>query len=206
MSGNYACPKMVSQGTNYLDLPRLKEPEYRQQVFNRLVEDYKDDIYRYCVTRLGSDYGEDTAQEVFVTAWEKLETFRGDGKIGGWLKGIAKNKCKKFFHKRFRRAELMDLWIEDIRNNLYGNEQLSAEDEQVNREKDQARLEKLVACISRLSDQDGLLIRLCYHLTDIPTDIPVKKIGDLFGIEEATVRKRLTRAFQKLIECMKNDG
>ena len=93
MSGNYACPKMVSEGTNYLDLPRLKEPEYRQQVFKRLIEDYKDDIYRYCVTRLGSDHGKDIAHDVFLIARKKLETFRGDGEIGGWLKGVAKNKC-----------------------------------------------------------------------------------------------------------------
>ena len=57
------------------------------------MQDYKDEIYIYCLSMLGSVYGEDLAQEVFITAWEKLESYRQDAQIGGWLKGIAKNKC-----------------------------------------------------------------------------------------------------------------
>ncbi|MEE9355841.1 MAG: RNA polymerase sigma factor [Methylococcaceae bacterium] len=122
---------MASEGTKYLDCNRLKQPKYRQQVIERLIQEYKDEIYRYCVNMLGSVYGEDIAQEVFITAWEKLETYREDAQIGGWLKGIAKNKCMQFFRNRYRRANLMECWVEDIRNNVHGNEHLSAEDQQV---------------------------------------------------------------------------
>ncbi len=57
---------MVSEGTEYFDLQRLKEEKYRQQVIERLMQDYKDEIYIYCMNMLDSVYGEDIAQEVFV--------------------------------------------------------------------------------------------------------------------------------------------
>jgi len=195
---------MSSEGTKYLDPHRLKHPKYRQQVIERLIRDYQDEIYRYCVNILGSVYGEDIAQEVFVTAWEKLETYREEAQIGGWLKGIAKNKCMQFFRNRYRRMDLMECWLQDIRNNVHNEEHLTAEDEQVNRADDQERggeVEKLAKCISRLPDQDGIFIKLRYY-----KNIPVAEIGDLFGTKDATVYKRLKRALQKLKTCMENDS
>ena len=194
---------MVSEGTKYLDHHRLKQPKYRQQVIEKLIQDYKDEIYIYCVDLLGTVCGEDIAQEVFVTAWEKLDTYREDAQIGGWLKGIAKKKCMQFFRNRYRRTELMECWLEDIRDNVHADDHLSAEDQQINRANDQERraeLEKLAACISRLPDQDGIFVKLRYY-----KNIPVAEIGDLFGTKHATVYKRLKRALQKLKTCLEND-
>jgi RNA polymerase sigma-70 factor (ECF subfamily) len=41
----------------------------------------------------------DLAQETFVTAWEKRESFRGDGSVLGWLLRIASNKCMNFLSR-----------------------------------------------------------------------------------------------------------
>ncbi len=194
---------MVSEGTEYLDRQRLKEAKYRQQVIERLMQDYKDEIYIYCLNMLGSVYGEDIAQEVFITAWEKLETYRQDAQIGGWLKGIAKNKCKQFLRNRYRRADLMKCWLQDIRRNAHSDEQLSAEDERIyhaEHQEQREELDKLADCISQLPDQDGIFIKLRYY-----KNIPVAEIGELFGTKDATVYKRLKRALQKLKKCMEND-
>lgn len=194
---------MVSEGTKKFDRRRLNEAKYRQQVIERLIQDYKDEIYFYCLNMLGSVYGEDIAQEVFVTAWEKLETYRQDAQIGGWLKGIAKNKCMQFLRNRYRHADLMKCWLQDIRRNVHDDQQLSVEDEQINhaeRQELREEFDKLTECISQLPEQDRIFIRLRYY-----KNIPVAEIGELFGTKDATVYKRLKRALQKLKKCMEND-
>lgn len=38
---------------------------------------------------LGGVHADDLTQDVFVRAWQKLATFRGDGPFGGWLRTLA---------------------------------------------------------------------------------------------------------------------
>lgn len=40
---------------------------------------------------LGSDDADETTQDVFVRAWDKLGTFRGDSSFGTWLHRVAIN-------------------------------------------------------------------------------------------------------------------
>ena len=117
-----------------------------------------------------------------------------------------KQRTVQGFSLKYTRADLgqlMECWMEDIRINVHGDEQLSAEDEQVKRAEDQeqrAALAKLASCISQLPDQDGIFIKLRYH-----KNIPVAEIGDLFATKEATVYKRLKRALQKLKKCIEDE-
>jgi RNA polymerase sigma-70 factor (ECF subfamily) len=49
---------------------------------------------------VGEDVAEDLTQEVFIRAWEKLGSFRGDAQFGTWLHRLAVN------HILTRRATL----------------------------------------------------------------------------------------------------
>lgn len=46
-----------------IDSQKLQDDAYRQEVFNTLLRDYQDRIFRYCVTRMGEAQGEGIAQE-----------------------------------------------------------------------------------------------------------------------------------------------
>lgn len=83
-----------------IDPLKLSDETYRSQIFTRLVQDYQDRIYRYCVDRLGEAQGEEIAQDVFLTAWENLAKFRQESMVSTWLTGIAKNKCIQAFRNR----------------------------------------------------------------------------------------------------------
>lgn len=56
-------------------------------------------LYRATVPRIhsltrrmgGDDLAEDLTQEVYIRAWQKLETFRGDAAFGTWLHRLAVN-------------------------------------------------------------------------------------------------------------------
>ena len=48
---------------------------------------------------------EDVTQQVFVRAWQRLDSYRGDGPLGGWLRRIAFNLAADRHRARFRQPE-----------------------------------------------------------------------------------------------------
>ncbi len=69
-----------------------------EQAFMRLVRAHEQSIYAY-VLRMAdcdADTADDIAQEVFVTAWRKLGSFRGEAALRTWLIGIAKLKIRSY--------------------------------------------------------------------------------------------------------------
>ncbi len=61
------------------------------QAFERLYRGHVDRIYGLACRMVGRDEAEELAQDVFVRAWEKLGTFRGDARFGTWLHRLAIN-------------------------------------------------------------------------------------------------------------------
>ncbi len=62
--------------------------------FALLVKRYQVLVRSYCGQMLGDpERGWDESQEVFLKAYKKLSTFRGESKFSSWLMKIAKNHC-----------------------------------------------------------------------------------------------------------------
>jgi RNA polymerase sigma-70 factor (ECF subfamily) len=94
--------------------------------FEKIVEQTKDRLFAFLVQLVGNEQdAEDLAQEAFVKAWRKLDTFDGRARFTTWLYTIAKNGA--FTHLRKRRAhESIDdlqelLAAEPITNNEEGD-------------------------------------------------------------------------------------
>ena len=97
------------------DLRKRKEEILRhirderwKEAFELLVETFQNDIYRYCFRRVGGEYGEDVAQEVFLAAWKALPRIRlehQENSIAPWLYGIAKNELLDAIVKLRHRKE-----------------------------------------------------------------------------------------------------
>ena len=59
--------------------------------FAQLVALYQPQVFRWALGLVRSrDDAEDVTQDVFVIAWRKLSTFRGDGSIDSWLYSITR--------------------------------------------------------------------------------------------------------------------
>lgn len=60
-----------------------------------LMEYYGNDIMRTSALLL-KDYhlAEDVSQEVFITAFQKINQYRGDGSLRGWLLQVTVNRCR----------------------------------------------------------------------------------------------------------------
>ena len=176
-----------------VDSQKLQDDAYRQEVFNTLLRDYQDRIFRYCVTRIGEAQGEEIAQEVFLTAWENLSKFRQDSTLGTWLVGIAKYKCIQAFRNRTRRQTIVNTFVEDIRHHAHSEGPETPEHTMG----DQTHFASLAHGLQQLREDERILLNLRYY-----KGLPVAEVAELVGKSEAAVRKRLLRALQRLRKLM----
>lgn len=80
-----------------------------EAAFNELVRRHQGQVYRLLVRMLGdAAEAEDVAQEVFVSVFKSIESFRGDSALSTWLYRIAANHAKnriKYLARRAREAQ-----------------------------------------------------------------------------------------------------
>jgi RNA polymerase sigma factor (sigma-70 family) len=61
------------------------------RAFERLYRAHVARVHGLVRRMIGPDHADDVAQDVFVRAWTKLATFRGDAAFGTWLHRLAVN-------------------------------------------------------------------------------------------------------------------
>jgi RNA polymerase sigma-70 factor (ECF subfamily) len=71
---------------------------------------FSDPVYRYVHFRLmpRADLVDDVVQEVFLAAWDSLESFRGTSSLKSWILGIARHKVEAHYRKELRRSLSFD--------------------------------------------------------------------------------------------------
>ena len=163
------------------------------KAFDRLVEKYQGRLYNSLVHWSGSpEDAEDIAQETFVQAYRKLDSFQGRSSFFTWLYRIA-------FHlavsrtRRKRREQSLEARVEETGQEVVSEDE-SAE-RLVLRAEQVAMVRKAIACLQEdhravlvLRDLEGL----CYET-----------IGEILELAPGTVRSRLHRARQQLRELLK---
>lgn len=82
----------------------------KSQMFGLLVERYQQKIFGLCYKMLGhSQDGEDATQEIFIKAYNKLETFNSTAKFSTWLYRVGVNTCYDYLRKRKDKREDVEL-------------------------------------------------------------------------------------------------
>lgn len=89
---------------------------------------------------------DDLAQEVFLTAWRDLGSFRRGEDFGAWLRGIARHRLLTFFRSRQRRASATERFQAEVARIAEQELEAASHD-------DSGRLERLLHCISRLPEK-----------------------------------------------------
>jgi RNA polymerase sigma-70 factor (ECF subfamily) len=88
-------------------LQRLRQRD--EAAFNQLVRLYQAAVFRQLLRVLGdAAEAEDLAQEVFVTIFKAIDTFRGDSRLSTWIHRIAQNHARnrlKYHGRHKRRGE-----------------------------------------------------------------------------------------------------
>ncbi len=74
-------------------MARLKERD--PSAFDEIVRRYGDKVFSLIYRMLGNRHeAEDVAQEVFITVFKTVDSFRGEAKFSTWLLRIAANQSK----------------------------------------------------------------------------------------------------------------
>jgi RNA polymerase sigma-70 factor, ECF subfamily len=155
------------------------------------VERHGASIGRLCMAMLGSQLdADDTTQETLIAAHQGFREFRGDGSLRGWLFGIARSKCLQHLEKNRRRASKHAA--------VAGANVEPGLDEMLGARKRAAKARTLLDHV-RPSDRDALLLRF-------GADLSFKEVAAACGIDEATARKRVSRALLRLRSVLGSDN
>ena len=132
---------------------------------------------------------EDVAQEVFITVFKTIETFREEAKFSTWLYRVAVNHCKNRIKYLARRHDRDRDELDE------GNEgaATAATDPPLprpDRALEGAQLDRILqAAIATLDDEHRVLV----VLRDVE-DLSIEEICDITGLPDGTVKSRLHRA------------
>jgi RNA polymerase sigma-70 factor, ECF subfamily len=170
-------------------LRRLRDRDER--AFRELIEAQRDRVYNICYRMLGNRHeSEDVAQEVFITVFKTIDTFREESKFSTWLYRVAVNHCKnriKYLARRFdKQKDELDEQSSGANGTPIGGPLPSAPD----RALAGAQMEKLLQeAIASLDEEQRTVV----VLRDVE-DLSIEEICEITGLPDGTVKSRLHRA------------
>jgi RNA polymerase sigma-70 factor (ECF subfamily) len=157
-----------------------------QDAFHALYREQAGRVYALCLRLSGDrETARELTQDVFVRAWQKLRSFRGDSAFGTWLHRLATNVVLMTQRSRGRREQRV-MPVEDPAALERGTPPAAAADA-IDLERALARLPEGSRTVFVLHDVEG------YGHAEI---------GRLLGIAEGTSKAQLFRARRQLREML----
>lgn len=135
---------------------------------------------RLCMALLGSQSDADEAvQETLLRAHRAMPTYRAEGTVKAWLCGIARHVCAHVLETRRRGREALEL--------------VPTEPEARDAFEARRRAGAVRNALTQLkpSEREALVLRYV-------ADLSHKEIATTLNLDEATARKRISRALAKL--------
>jgi RNA polymerase sigma-70 factor, ECF subfamily len=166
--------------------------------FTELVTRHQDHLYALAARLLRDpNEAEEVVQEVFLTALEKLSTFRGDAAFGTWLHRVAANAALMRLRKRRRAPDgLLEEPVEELlpRFDAQGNLVLRGPAHDWSKQADDQLSDRQIRkavedAVQNLPDD----YRIVFLLRDVE-ELSSETMAELLGISVAAVKSRLHRA------------
>lgn len=168
------------------------------EAFNTLVLHYQDRVYTLAY-RIMSDEASaaDMAQDAFVTAFRRLDTYRG-GNFRSWLLRIATNTCYDELRRLKRRPATP---LEEMPGaDLDDGPPLPDDSPTPEQVAQQTELNQAIQdCIEALGDAQKIIL----VMSDIE-NLSYQEIATMVGIKVGTVKSRLSRARLGVRDCLQN--
>jgi len=170
-------------------LRRLRDRDER--AFRELIEAHRDRVYNITLRMLNNRAeAEDVAQEVFITVFKTIDSFREESKFSTWLFRVTVNHCKnriKYLSRRHDRDhnELDDATAGPVNGAISGPVP-AAPDIAL----EGAQMERLLQeAIANLDEEHREVV----VLRDVE-DLSIEEICEITGLPDGTVKSRLHRA------------
>jgi RNA polymerase sigma-70 factor (ECF subfamily) len=168
-------------------LRRLRDRDER--AFRELLEAHRDRVYNITYRMLGNRAeAEDVAQEVFITVFKTIETFREESKFSTWLYRVTVNHCKNRIKYLAHRHDRDRDELDETSHGVNGAEVPRAA--QPDRALQGVQMEVLLQqAIADLDDDHRVVV----VLRDVE-DLSIEEITEITGLPDGTVKSRLHRA------------
>jgi RNA polymerase sigma-70 factor (ECF subfamily) len=174
------------------------------EAFRVLMKRHNQMLYRAARSILKNEAeAEDAVQEAYMQAYRAMGDFRGDAKLSTWLVRIVVNESITRLHKHSRRAEIIRLEGEDLKEDQHSSEDSMNESSPENPDRAAQRSETrrlLEAKIDQLPDA----FRTVFVLRAVE-EMTVEEAAKALGIPEVTVRTRFFRAKGLLRESLSRE-
>jgi RNA polymerase sigma-70 factor (ECF subfamily) len=160
-------------------------------IFNDLMSLYGEDVWNFAYFLTKRHHAaEDITQEVFLTVYDRLFTFRGECSIKSWLLTITRNKSLNYLNSTFVRKVFLVDYVQRRGSNT------SAETEVL----EQLEVNKIWSAVLRLPRKYREMIMVSIHYK-----LSTAEIANMLNITVGTVKSRLYRARKKLSELLSQD-
>jgi len=165
-----------------------------RNAFETLMKRYEQPVLGILKRHLPYSQIEETAQDVFVRAYQSLPGFKQTGSFKHWLSSIAVRTCYDFWRKHYRNREMplstlteaQADWLEKTLSDTSGRSY-----DEIGRQ--QEAREVLDEALARLSPEDRMVLELVYL-----EGLTGKEAAKLLGWSVANVKVRTFRSRKKL--------
>jgi RNA polymerase sigma-70 factor, ECF subfamily len=153
--------------------------------FSNIIYKYEFSIFKFIQSMIkDADTAKDLTQEVFITVYNKLYTYRGSDKFSNWIYMIAKNKSLDYLRKN---RKIIELSIESAWY-IQSKELLPEQWVELNEMK-----EHLLKFIKSLDDTDKQIL----ILKSQNGNIKFNDIAEILKINVSTVKTKYYRLWDK---------
>jgi len=172
------------------------------EAFEVLVRRHQRRIYNFVLRMTGSaEEAAEVSQDVFVTAFRRLQTFRGKARFSTWLGAIAVNLSRNRLAQMRRRNTREAISLDEPRQTDDGEllrETASGEPSALERLESRAMRRAVRRCIARLPVEfrEVMVLRELQELS-------YAEIADMLSLRSGTVKSRLARAREAIRQCLK---
>lgn len=167
-----------------------------RDAFGELVRRHEGQVRRYLARILGDLHAaDDVAQDVFVAAYQGLDTYRGEVAFRSWLLATAHHKATSLLRSLARRRTQP---VADVEATLSTGRLQAAESARAD-PADAGRIDEALArCINRLPEKSRRYVERHYHQGE-----SAEVIARALGKSGGAVRMTLLRIRTALNECIR---
>ncbi len=166
-------------------IDRLRNPATCREAFGEVIREYTEPLY-WQIRRLvqSHDDANDVLQNVFIKAWQSIDSFRGDAKLSTWLHKIAFNESISHIDRE-RRRQAMSLDGDDgaLAAAIEADEHIDG---------DELAL-KLRKAIASLPEKQRLVFNMRYY-----DDMKYEEISEILGTSVGALKASYHLATKKI--------
>ena len=168
-----------------------KAKKGNEEAFSKLILAEKEGLFKIAISRMKTvEDAEDVIQEAIIEAYVKIRKIRKNEAFNSWIRTILISKIKNFYKRKSKKDLKLKTKLTEYAEKETTNANISQTEEDMD----------FKILLDKLDDEEKTIILLFYN-----DGYKVKEISKMLGINENTVKTKLSRA-RKKIEGQKEGG